>query len=274
MAYRRLRPDELRYSCDPAQFEFETTKSVRPLEGIIGQERAVCAMEFGLAIKRHSYNIFMTGMTGTGKISYAQTLINEVAATEKAPADWCYVYNFENPSHPVALNLPCSLGARFSKDMAELVESLKMEIPKAFDADDYERQKAEIFKEFQEIRAYYFDELTKMATEEGFVLRRASTGFVSVPLIDGKELKLITDLTIFWCLVKRQPDYQKRYLTNTQIELFVSPWALNCAPLTWQTLWPACFMKRCDNKVFPVLLEMLQVESGQIGILRSKRLTA
>jgi predicted ATP-dependent protease len=188
MAYRRLRPDELRYSCDPAQFEFETTESVPPLEGIIGQERAVRAMEFGLAIKRHSYNIFMTGMTGTGKISYAQTLINEVAATEKAPEDWCYVYNFENPSHPVALSLPCSLGARFSKDMAELDESLKMEIPKAFDADDYERQKAEIFKEFQEIRADSFDELTKMATEEGFVLKRASTGFVSVPLIDGKEL--------------------------------------------------------------------------------------
>jgi lon-related putative ATP-dependent protease len=188
MEPRRLKPEELRYICDPSQFEFETTESVPPLEGIIGQERAVRAMEFGLAIKRHGYNIFMTGMTGTGKISYAQTLINEVAGTELPPDDWCYVYNFENPGHPVALNLPCGRGSRLAKDMDELVESLKLEIPKAFDADDYERQKAEIFKTFQETRADLFEELTKMAAEQGFVLKRSSTGFVSIPLVDGKEL--------------------------------------------------------------------------------------
>lgn len=188
MAIRTLKPEELRQYCDPAQFEFETTETVLPLAGIIGQERAVRAMEFGLAIRRHGYNIFMTGLTGTGKISYAQSLINEVAAAETAPDDWCYVNNFHNPGHPVALNLPCSQGSRFAKDMEELVESLKLEIPKAFDADDYERQKAEIFKEFQETRAHSFEELSKIAAEEGFVLKRASTGFVSIPIVNGEEL--------------------------------------------------------------------------------------
>lgn len=188
MAFRTLKPEELRYYCDAAEFEFETTESVPPLEGIIGQERAVRAMEFGLAIRRHGYNIFMTGLTGTGKISYAQTLVNDVAAAEAAPDDWCYVFNFQSHGHPVALNLPCSQGSVFAKDMEELVESLKLEIPKAFDAEDYERQKAEIFKEFQETRAHSFEELTKMAAEEGFVLKRASTGFVSIPLVNGEEL--------------------------------------------------------------------------------------
>ena len=69
MKQRTLKPEELRFHCDPAQFEFETTENVAPLEGIIGQERAVRAMEFGLTIKRHGYNIFMTGQTGTGKNS-------------------------------------------------------------------------------------------------------------------------------------------------------------------------------------------------------------
>ena len=188
MAHRTLKPEELRYYCDPTEFEFETTETVAPLEGIIGQERAIRAMEFGLAIKRHGYNIFMTGLTGTGKISYAQTLVNEVSGTEDVPEDWCYVYNFSNPGHPVALSLPCGQGDRFKKDMEELVESLKLEIPKAFDADDYERQKADIFKAFQESRASLLEELTKMATEQGFVLKRASTGFVSIPIVDGKEL--------------------------------------------------------------------------------------
>ncbi|EEG77126.1 Lon protease family protein [Dethiobacter alkaliphilus] len=188
MEFRTLKPEELRYICDPSQFEFETTESVPPLEGIIGQERAVRAMEFGLAIKRHGYNIFMTGRTGTGKISYAQTLVNDVAAKEKAPDDWCYVYNFDSPSHPMALRLPCGQGSRFAKDMEELVDSLKLEIPKAFDADDYEREKAELFKKFQETRSELFEELTNKAKEEGFVLKRESTGFVSVPIIDGKEI--------------------------------------------------------------------------------------
>ncbi|MBS4023726.1 MAG: AAA family ATPase [Dethiobacter sp.] len=188
MAYRELTPEELRYFCSPEEFEFETTETVAPLEGIIGQERAVRAMEFGLSIKRHGYNVFMTGSTGTGKISYAQSLVNEVAGTEEVPADWCYVNNFENSGHPVALKLPCGRGSRFARDMAELVETLKLEIPKAFDADDYERQKTEIFKTFQEIRAHLLEELGALATEQGFVLKRTSTGFVSIPVIEGKEI--------------------------------------------------------------------------------------
>ena len=186
--YRELKPEELASFCDPAGFEFETTETVVPLEGIVGQERAVRAMEFGLSIKRHGYNIFMTGLTGTGKISYAQALINKAARTEAVPDDWCYVHNFESPGHPVALRLPCGQGTRFKKDMAELVESLKLEIPKALDADDYERQKTTLFKEFQEIRGELLEELTRTAAEQGFILRRASTGFVSIPLIDGKEV--------------------------------------------------------------------------------------
>jgi predicted ATP-dependent protease len=186
--FRELKPEELRYYCDPDEFEFETTESVAPLEGIIGQERAVRAMEFGLSIRRRGYNIFMTGPTGTGKISYAQTLVSEVANTEQAPDDWCYVYNFENPGHPVALKFPSGQGSIFTKAMSELVESLKMEIPKAFDADDYERQKAEIFKEFQETRSALLEVLNTTASEQGFVLRRSSTGFISVPVIDDKEI--------------------------------------------------------------------------------------
>ncbi|MCR3921564.1 MAG: AAA family ATPase, partial [Firmicutes bacterium] len=188
MKHRTLNPEELRFTCDPTQFEFETTESVPPLEGIIGQERAARSMEFGLAIKRHGYNIFMTGQTGTGKNSYAHTLVNEVASTENVPDDWCYVYNFENPGHPVALRLPCGRGSSFAKDMQGLVESLKLEIPKAFDADDYERQKADIYRVFQEIRAQLFEELHTMAEEQGFALKRASTGFVSVPIVDGEEV--------------------------------------------------------------------------------------
>ena len=79
MSQRTLKPEECYFYCDPTQFEFETTETVPPLEGIIGQERAVRAMEFGLMVKKHGYNIFITGPIGTGKSSYAQTIVKEVA---------------------------------------------------------------------------------------------------------------------------------------------------------------------------------------------------
>jgi len=188
LMHRKLQAEELKFFCDPLSFEFETTETVAPLEGIVGQERAVRSMEFGLSIKHRGYNIFMTGLTGTGKISYAQSLISRIAAKEEVPDDWCYVNNFESPGHPVALRLPPGQGYSFKKDMEELVESLKLEIPKAFAADDYERQKSALFKELQEARGELLEELTRTAGEQGFVLRRTSTGFVSIPLIDGKEI--------------------------------------------------------------------------------------
>ena len=188
MTYRTLAPEELRLVCDPEQFEFETTEDVPPLEGIIGQERAVKAVEFGLGIKRHGYNIFMTGLTGTGKTSYARTVALEKAVNERVPDDWCYLYNFKNPGVPMALNLPAGMGKVFVADIDNLLEELKEEIPKAFNTEDYERQKGNILKEFQETRNALMEKLNLVAQENGFLLKRTGAGFLSVPLRNGEEL--------------------------------------------------------------------------------------
>jgi lon-related putative ATP-dependent protease len=184
----RLEPEKLVKKCDPSLFEFETTEEIKPLEDIIGQERAVKAMDFGLTIKRHGYNIFMTGITGTGKISYARSITRDVAENEPVPDDWCYLYNFKNPGEPMALNLPAGMGSVFARDIDNLLEDLKEEIPKIFKTEDYERQKGTIFKQFQEIRSGLMEKLNRVAQENGFVLKRTSTGFLSVPLKDGKEM--------------------------------------------------------------------------------------
>jgi len=183
-----LPAERLRKICDYTQFEFETTEQLSPLEGIVGQERAVKAMEFGLLIKSPGYNIFMAGLTGTGKTTYAQSLVSQIAKTEDVPDDWCYVYNFERLGQPITLNLPPGMGKEFANDLDELLEDLLAEIPKAFDGEDYERQKNSILKKFQEDSGQLMEELNKAAEEMGFVLKRTSTGFVSVPVIDGHPL--------------------------------------------------------------------------------------
>lgn len=188
MAVHKLSAGELKYYCDPQELSFETTAEIPLLEGMIGQERAVKAMEFGLRIKRAGYNIFMTGFTGTGKLSYALSAVEKIAAGEPLPDDWLYVYNFDNPGEPLALNLPAGKGALFCRHVEELFEDLKQAIPKAFDTEDYERQKAVYVKEFQAQRNAYLEELNKTALEHGFTLKRTSSGFVTVPLLDGEPL--------------------------------------------------------------------------------------
>ena len=180
--------ESLKKVCDDKLFDFKTTEEVLPQEGIIGQERAVKAVEFGLKVKRHGYNIFMMGITGTGKFSYAQNYVKEVAKDESVPEDWCYVYNFENPYEPKALNFPSGKGKDFCEDMEELVEDLKVEIPRAFEGEEYEKEKAEILKEFQQQRNELMEELSKIAQEKGFALKRTPTGFVTIPIVDGKQL--------------------------------------------------------------------------------------
>ena len=165
MAWEELKAAELRRSCDLKKIPFETTESVPPLEGMIGQERAVKATDFGLRIKRPGYNIFMTGLTGTGKSSYAQSIIAKISSEEPVPDDWVYVYNFEHPGEPIALCLPAGKGYSFCKQVEELLEDLKQNIPKAFDGEDYERQKSVYVKEFQESRNALLEELNKVAQE-------------------------------------------------------------------------------------------------------------
>ncbi len=174
--------------CSEEIFDFETTEELPPLEGIIGQDRAVKAMEFGLKIKSHGYNIFMTGVTGTGKFSYAQSCVKSVAENEPVPDDWCYVYNFENAGTPKALRFPPGRGKIFCKDMEALVEELKVELPKAFEGEGYEKEKAEIIKEFQLQRNQLMEELGKTAADMGFALKRTPTGFVTIPIIEDRQI--------------------------------------------------------------------------------------
>ncbi|MFZ5965620.1 MAG: Lon protease family protein [Bacillota bacterium] len=186
--YKELSYEKLKRFFDLNEFDFETTEDLIPLEEIIGQQRAVKAMEFGLQVKNSKYNIFVTGLKGVGKTSYTQRVINEKAKEEKIPDDWCYVYNFEEPSNPIALNMPPGMGKALSKDMDVLTEELLVEIPKAFSSEDYERRKTEIVKKYQEERNKLLDDLTDYSKKSGFSIKNTSMGFVISPLVDGEPI--------------------------------------------------------------------------------------
>ena len=183
-----LSTDILKKECDPSSFNFEDTSGLEPLEDIIGQERAAQAMEFGLKIYTRGYNIFMSGMTGTGKTSYALNRIKKAAKGSNPPNDWCYVYNFENPNQPRAINLPAGLGKVFKQDMEDFIKVLQLEITRAFDSEDYEREKTSIATEYQEKRAGLLEELNKDAEKRGFRVKTTNAGIYFLPIVEGRTI--------------------------------------------------------------------------------------
>lgn len=183
-----LEGHELRRICDPAQFPFETTAELEGLMGIVGQSRAVGAMDFGLGTRSPGYNIFIVGQPGTGRTTYARRAVRDIAGDKPAPPDWCYVYNFSNPNQPKALVLPGGQGRVFCRDIQDLEVALGEDIPKAFDGEEYERQKARLIQDFQEVRTDLLEELTQLAKARGFSLKTTNAGFVTVPIVDGREV--------------------------------------------------------------------------------------
>ncbi len=178
----------LRKECDPESFKFNDTSELEALEDIIGQERASKALQFGLKIKTRGYNIFMCGATGTGKTSYAQNYLKKIAHKAKTPDDWCYVYNFSNTNQPSALNLPAGLGKIFQEDMEDFIKVLQLEISRAFDSEDYEREKTSIAKEYQSRRNELLENLNEDAEKQGFKVKTTNAGIYFLPVVEGKTV--------------------------------------------------------------------------------------
>ncbi len=178
----------LKKECDPDSFKFNDTSELDALEDIIGQERAAKALQFGLKIKTRGYNIFMSGATGTGKTSYAQNYVKKIAHKSKTPDDWCYVYNFNNTNQPSALNLPAGLGKIFQNDMEDFIKVLQLEISRAFDSEDYEREKTSIAKEYQARRNDLLEKLNEDAEKQGFKVKTTNAGIYFLPIVEGKTI--------------------------------------------------------------------------------------
>ncbi|MBI2917754.1 MAG: AAA family ATPase [Chloroflexi bacterium] len=179
--------DRLRWTCDPEQFTFQCTDELTSLEEFVGQERAIKAIEFGLSIDKPGYNLFVTGLTGTGKMSVIQAYLQKVLAQRQAKGqvshihDWCYVYNFTAPDRPLVITLPKGKGSVFCNQMDELRQVLIGEIGKAFTAKEYAEQRDQVVGQGQRWRQQLLAGLEEQARQEGFVLHPAPTGIMVIP---------------------------------------------------------------------------------------------
>ncbi|MEG1642452.1 MAG: ATP-binding protein [Synergistaceae bacterium] len=168
---------------------FKTTKGIDKLEGLAGQERAVQSIKFGLSVPSKGYNIFIIGEPGSGRTTYAAHELEKVAKSMPTPDDWVYVYNFDDNSVPLAINLPAGKGKELAKDTENVVEDLKLALAKAFDNNEYEENKAQLVKTFQEVVNKLMEDLRLWAEEKNFAIKRTPQGFVNLPMIMGAPIQ-------------------------------------------------------------------------------------
>ncbi len=183
---RELAAADLRCACDADLFDFTTTAELEPLDEVIGQQRAVQAIAFGLEMASPGYNIFVTGRDGTGKSTISRDLSRRFAANRPTPDDWLMVNNFKDEYRPRAIRMPAGQGAFFARKISRVVQDLKVALPNALENESYLERKGHLEKGYSEKRARLLDQLEKLAAAHGLQISRTPSGFIPVPIIDGK----------------------------------------------------------------------------------------
>jgi lon-related putative ATP-dependent protease len=183
-----LPPESLRKICEAKFIHCETTEDLVPTREIIGQERAVRALKFGLGIKDHGFNIYVAGYPGTGRKTAVKNFVEEVARDKPVPPDWCYLNNFSNQYEPKAIRLPPGKGKEFRDDIRNLIENIRTALPKAFESDDYASRRDATIRGLEKQRKDLIDKLNAKAQQEGFVIQSTPIGLLLIPVVNGKPL--------------------------------------------------------------------------------------
>lgn len=183
-----LKAEQLKKYCSADIFDEEILCKELEENEIIGQKRAMDALEFGFRINRKGYNIFVTGMPGTGRNSYVYALAKAYSKKRAVPEDWCYVYNYDKPENPKAIKLNAGEGKEFQKSMDNFISRLQNDFPKVFSSKEYEEKKNSIYIEFDKRNNRLIEELNEVAEEYSFQFQMTESGLVSFPLIEGKPL--------------------------------------------------------------------------------------
>ena len=180
--------ERLRHVCEPAQFDFQDTSELPPLTSVIGQERAVQAIDFGLNMKCAGYNIFVTGPVGTGKTTIVGDIVGTYAQTQTCPEDWCLVNNFQDEYRPSAISVPAGMASVFAKRMTRVVADLRDALPKIFADKSFQDRQARLQEKYSHTQQALFEALEAKATRNDLRINRTQMGYQTMALRNGQPL--------------------------------------------------------------------------------------
>lgn len=188
LADLRLPATQLTHALDSGLFPFADTTTLEPFSGVLGQEQAVEALEFGVAMSRSGYNLFVMGEPGSGRFSYVQRYLKQVASLAPVPSDWLYVNNFEEPREPHAIELPGGAGSEFCSDIDALLETILASFPAVFETPGWQQKKSAIDRDFNKKYDRALDRIEKLALDRNIALYRDSSNIAFTPMFEGRAL--------------------------------------------------------------------------------------
>ncbi|MCF5243908.1 Lon protease family protein [Pseudomonas syringae] len=184
----RLAPNALTRPFSAEQFSFATTHELEPFRGVLGQERAVEALQFGVAMPRPGYNVFVMGEPGTGRFSFVKRYLKAEGKRMQAPSDWVYVNNFDEPREPKALELPPGTAHEFMADIGGLIDNLLVTFPAGFDHPSYQQKKNSLHRAFKHRYDRAMGVIERLSLEKDIALYRDNSNIAFTPMADGKAL--------------------------------------------------------------------------------------
>ncbi|HET7405104.1 MAG TPA: ATP-binding protein [Candidatus Bathyarchaeia archaeon] len=188
MTVSELTPEKLRLECPPSRVGCETSADLGPIEGIIGQERALNALKFAVEMKGKGFNVYAAGPPITGRRPATKSFLERIAKTRPIPSDWVYVNNFQNPYEPKALKLPPGKAKVFQKEMKGFIDQAKRAIPAALQSDEFLSRTNGITKKAVGDRNKILSDLNKQAETLGYTVRMTQLGITIIPVVDGKPV--------------------------------------------------------------------------------------
>jgi lon-related putative ATP-dependent protease len=183
LARYALKIKDLRFNCDPESLGFETTDELKSRPNIIGQDRALDAIRLGLEIGSPGYNIYVAGLTGTGKSTAIQRLLESMDREKHDLRDLCYIYNFDLPDSPVCVALPAGRGKAFKTRMDGVFDNIHDYIPLAFKSEKFKKKYSEIIEDVKARRTSVMQKLEREVNERGFSLVEVEYGPFTRPEI-------------------------------------------------------------------------------------------
>ncbi|MCA2004267.1 MAG: AAA family ATPase [Ignavibacterium sp.] len=193
-AHRELKPEELRWKCNPEIFEFESSEELEPIEGILGQERALKAIRLGVDLRSPGYNIYIAGLSGSGKATTIKKMLEKITAKCPELHDYAYVNNFKDPDQPMLLKFPKGRAKEFKQELQSAIEVLKQRIPLALESELYLTRKKNLIDEYNQKEQDLMNSFDKELRKKGFSLGQIKVGEVIrpdiLPLIDGNPVPI------------------------------------------------------------------------------------
>ncbi len=187
---KELKPEDLRWTCDPDALEFDSTVDIEPIEGILGQERALKAIKLGVDLRSPGYNIYIAGLSGTGKATSVKQILETISSNCPPLFDYAYVNNFKDPDRPMLLTFGVGKAKAFKQDMSAAINLLVQKVPRALESESYLSKRKKIIAQFNEKEQKLMNAFEEKLQKDNFTLGQIKIGEVArpdiLPVIDNQ----------------------------------------------------------------------------------------